>query len=434
VIPVKAFLAEECENIRRQLTDALRHDYGHEGSKDFYEECLVRLKHILSLLESTLPSELDKLALLQGDLSELSALISRIERSAYSEFSWPFAEELKELALDLCTESTLMGNAPPAIHILAEGGLSEYAIWAEPNRPKGALRKILTIVFPTTLKHSVLLHPILGHEVGHAIYAIPKHQAAVRNLLVQTILSSGPMKGYDEVDAWLFSNAAPATIQALLRHHGLKAPLCEVELYSSWVEEFLCDFVGLVLFGPSFVASLVSLLLGMVPNGISFGWHHPPVLTRLNAILDASKCMKLDDTSALKGDSKAAADKFWTEANAKRFPDPWADVFTAQQISDLVNGLRNLMATSPRAAYSPPADAEFFETQYQALTKGIPPTVSKVTTNGEVENRLLDFRHTLYTGWLAYAAQAGSLKFHEINRLCDMAILQQRAVKHFGVT
>lgn len=432
MIPVKAFLQEECGNIRRQLTDALRHDYGHEGSKEFYEECLVRLSHTESVLAQTLDTELSKLGSLQAELSALSGLISRIERSAYGEFSWPFAEELKEIALVLCTENTLMGQLPPVIHIFSEGGLGAYAIWAEPNRPTASLRKILTVVFPTTLKHSVLLHPILGHEVGHAIVAVPKHQATLNNLLKTTILSGGPMSSPQNVDAWLFSGNAPAGIQTILAKKGWHAPHTNKRIFSSWIEEFLCDFVGVVLFGPTFIASLLSLLRGVFPDGFSVGLEHPPVLARLNAVLEAAKQLKLDDTSQLTGQSRAAADKFWTDAMAQRFNDPWADVFTPTQISDLLLGLKALVSVSPRAHYVGPADPAQFERQYQTIIKGVPPVDSLVTVAGEVKNAHVDFRDTLYAGWLAHTAKVAGLNFHTINRLCDLGILQQRALKTFG--
>lgn len=437
MIPVKPFLEEECENIRRQLNDALRHDYGHEGSKDFYEECLVRLKHTRDSLAATSASELDKLAPIQRDLSDLSALISRIERSAYSEFSWPFAEELKELAQGLCTEKTLKGDLPPAIHILSEGGLDAYAIWAERNRPKGALRKILTIIFPTTLKHSVLLHPILGHEVGHAIYAVPKHQSALKQLLAVSLVSAGPMQSPDEVDKWLLSATAPSGIKSLLAKNGLtSSPICDDDVHASWIEEFLCDFVGVVLFGPSFVAAQLSLLLGMVPDGMSFGWYHPPVITRINAVLDAAAYLKLNDTSALSGASKLTADKFWADAQGKRESNPWATVFTAKQVGDLVDGLVSLFASlvpqsSSVGAYSGVANSSVFQRLFSSLTAGVPPAATTVAKDGAVDNVSVDFRDILYAGWLAHCAQVNGLSFHRVNRLCDLALLQQRAVKRY---
>jgi hypothetical protein len=158
----KGFLQQECNNLGSVLEETLRFKYGLEGSKEFFDECQVRLKFIS--VELSRISDADSVQLQQAAffLVELSGLISRIERSSVGEYSWPFVEELKRIANAICTEATLTDpNALPKIHVLSDGGLDKYAIYTEANRPSSAGKRILTIVFPRSLKHFVLLHSIL---------------------------------------------------------------------------------------------------------------------------------------------------------------------------------------------------------------------------------------------------------------------------------
>jgi hypothetical protein len=40
----RAVLLEECKNVEALLDGTLRHEYGLDGSQDFYNECFTRLK------------------------------------------------------------------------------------------------------------------------------------------------------------------------------------------------------------------------------------------------------------------------------------------------------------------------------------------------------------------------------------------------------
>jgi hypothetical protein len=167
----KDFLAQECANLGEVLAETLRFKYGLEGSGEFFEECSARLTFLKDEISKAAVSDHDHLQNLSALLAQLTDLVTRIERSSIGEYSWPFVEELKRIAVAICTEATLTNpQTPPQIYVLAGGGLDAYAIHPELNRPSGSYRRIHTIVFPRTLKHFVLLHAILGHEVGHAMW------------------------------------------------------------------------------------------------------------------------------------------------------------------------------------------------------------------------------------------------------------------------
>lgn len=429
MIPVQQFLIEECRNIGSQLNDSLRHSYGQEGSKEFYGECRTRLESSLGVLNSLKPDDNDALEAICHQLTNLSGLISRIERSAQSEFSWAFGEELRGLAGRLCAENTLANPAQePKIHMFAEGGLDQYAIYPEQNRPTSALRRILTIVFPTTLKHTILLHPILGHEVGHALFAIPKHQKALAGLLLSTLASAGPMASSKNATDWLWGTASPAGFKQFIKNRGINQFALTNRSLVSWIEEFLCDFIGLILFGPSFVAAQQSLLLAMGPDGWVFGANHPPVVCRINAMLTAVEHLGWSNSPGHSADVQQAVDGFWADAFGKRSQDPWCEVFTKKQIGDLVDGLVALIAFCPGAAYTP-MPIPTTEKMVGLLQRGVPPMGGAVQPDGTISLSAIDFRHILHAGWLTTkTADYIPENFLSVNRLCELGILQQRAI------
>ena len=114
------FLLHECKNVEALLDQTLRHEYGLDGSQDFYDECVTRLKFIEGQISST--ADANVLEELGRELNDLSKLICRIERSSLGEYSWPFVEELKKMANAICIENSASGK-PSKIYVLADGGL-----------------------------------------------------------------------------------------------------------------------------------------------------------------------------------------------------------------------------------------------------------------------------------------------------------------------
>ena len=101
-------------------------------------------------------------------LSVLGSRISLIERSHLGEFSWPFAETIREIAQTLFLEKQLDGAlSPPIVQVIAEG--MDYQFVDEALPLVGA-RRIVIVAFPRQLKHHVLLHSIFGHELGHTAF------------------------------------------------------------------------------------------------------------------------------------------------------------------------------------------------------------------------------------------------------------------------
>ena len=351
----KEFLLQECENVKDVLEETLRFKYGLDGSEEFYHECETRRQIIQSEIRATDENNLQRLASNGRLLSELSGLVSRIERSSLGEYSWPFVEELKEIAFSICKEDTASGkDTPPKVYVLSGGGLSSYRIYPERQRSFVSKKRILTIVFPRTLKHYVLFHPILGHEIGHAMWRCSKHQHELRKIVSEELINTGGrFASADETADWIYSQNPPTEMEVILKsleQRGFKQDniFARYANWDAWKEEILCDLVGLVIFGPSFVAAHAELLYAISPSGITLGQLHPPPGCRVNMIIRAAKIMKYDDISTMDDcECRRATEKYWEEYEAKIKPDPWFDIFSDDQLRKAIERISALVEKYP---------------------------------------------------------------------------------------
>jgi hypothetical protein len=430
----KDFLLSECKNLNSVLQQTLRYEYGLEGSREFYEECEARLAHIEKELTQIANDDFDGLSDSSIELENLSSLICRIERSSLGEYSWPFVEEFKHIAKAVCTEpSSLKPGVPPKVHVLSEGGLSAYSIYTEPNRSISQ-KRILTIIFPRTLKHFVLLHPILGHEIGHAIYSYAQYQHDLNKIFLSNlVLPSTNFHNEQATVNWLYSANAPKGVQLYLIQ--LSASLSvdaknffySFAYYDAWIEEFLCDFIGLLMFGPSFLAAHCNLLYSIDPSGMSVSDYHPLTGCRVNMLLTAAEIMGYDSL-VFDPALQPAVNTFWAELKSKRLSDKWFDLFTDDQIRATLVGLEGFLAQHENALYPKPTIE-----QIQPLVKKIieltPPVGYEFDEQNGPNCTEVDFRHTLYAGWIASSDTKANIPFDTVNRLCEHGIMQQGAIK-----
>jgi hypothetical protein len=424
-------LLNECDNIQRVLDETLRSNYGLEGSEDFYTECQARLAYIKSELTATADADHATLQKNSALLSALSDLLSRIERSSIEHYSWPFVDELKKLALALCEENTLVGpNTPPYVFVLSEGGPDAYAIRPEQQRPSGASRRIHTITLPRTLKHFVLLHSILGHEIGHAMYRSSKHQNDLANIINTQLLPGSPLANPTDAASWIYAPTAPVPVRQQLAALGTQYGFTQANLwtkydYGRWLEEILCDFIGIMTFGPSFVAAEAEILFEILPSGADLGPYHPPPACRLTYLMKASLLLGHRPRAFADAGLNTLSGAFWTKLDAKLPTDPWFTLFTDVQIRNTADAITNLLQPVPPALYRLPAEEDLLLLTRQ-LSKSVPPVGSYLDAQQKVQCRVIDFRVPIEAGWLT--ATGTSLPFSDLNHLCETGILQQKAV------
>ena len=361
----KEILLEECSNLQQVLDETLRFDYGTQGSQEFYNECQSRLDFIKSELLAAADNDHQNLQKNGILLHQFADLLSRIERSSIEQYSWPFVEELKKIASPLCKEATLAGDGtPPLFFVLSEAGLGAYAITPELQRPSCASRRIHTIKLPRTLKHFVLLHSILGHEVCHAMFRCSKHQAALRDIVDRHLRPGSVLATPATAAGWIYSPTAPVPVRQQLAFLHAAIGLTQANIwtkfdYVNWIEEILCDFLGILTFGPSFVAAESNVLYSLDPSGAGLGPFHPPTGCRINYLLGASRLLGFTTRHLADATLSNSIVEFWTKLEAKRQTDPWFNLFTDQAIQAVTAAITSILQPLPPALYQPPEENDW---------------------------------------------------------------------------
>jgi hypothetical protein len=432
----KQFLLEECHNIELALSELLRREYLAGGAADFHRELTQRLETIRRMVAPIAASDPDSVSLFCAELSRLSELVHRIERSHAGEFSWPFAEELRSLAHPLCREDLRTPGQEPIIRILAEGGLTSYRIHLEDDLSRIPFdRRIFTIVFPRTLKHHVLSHAIFGHEIGHAAWSIPQLRSRLRGEVLQPLCSTGPLSSVTNASYWLTGPNSPAEIKEVIAQCGWTASDLDATILDSWREELLCDLFGLVTFGPSFLAAHRALLSTLDPHGYWFGEYHPPYVSRRAMLRRACEHLGwpahpgIDDLPL-----RHVLDQFWSAQIGDIALGSWQDAISAAQIETALKGLHNILREVERALFEYPASATI-KHALDMLERDIPPCGADLSGAEKPQLQRVDFRTTLFAGWARWHSLTSTpgvvleeRTFSNLNHLCERGILQQRAI------
>ena len=415
----KGFLLDELSNIDRSLKEALRHDYGAHKAQAFYEECTSRLEALLFSAESTLDSEIQLIAELTNQASNLSSLIGRIERSHRGEFSWSFAEEIDQLGDATCSDPTGADPSPPLFFFFSEGGISSYAIWSEQQMAAAASTRIFNVVFPRTLKNHVLLHPILGHELGHAAVSVPSKKV-IADRIFNILKVGSPLSDVDQFTNWL-------------RSIGMTLPdTVSPQIAGYWLEEFFCDIFGLLLLGPAFVGAHGTLLSVLDPGGKVAGQRHPPVRTRVRLVkIVLDELGWRTEIDAILNSVDPTLPRMWQFLDDANIDEPWVQLLKDDQIRAAVKELIRCKADFGNVFYQPCDQYIIKELALQTF-ESIPPVRQQDFESDDLHLHALDFRCILLAGWICWgmveAASANNLKFVDVNRLCEQAILQQRAI------
>jgi len=415
----KDFLLQECENVERLLSDTLRFAYSSKSSFDVYSECLSRLRIIRGRAQVTRPGKTKQLHELWVQLSALATLVGRVERSHIEEFSWPFADALQRLAVQIC--GTGSGASRPLFFISADDELSSYSIITEAREPGLQVRPLYNIIFPRSLKHFVLLHPILGHEVAHAACAVPHLSATLLTNVIEPLIKGSVLADRNKFKRWLINlgmNPEPDLIDYALM---------------SWPEELYCDLFGLLLMGPSYIGAICSMLHSFDIESASDS--HPPSLTRYH-LLDVA-------VSQLSWITKSIGRQEVLRRPVRRLlkpPGRTGKVGTAdfsivrpRQVEKALRALQAILRELGNCTFQLPPP-KILAAMVTRLQRARPPVASTVARDLSVSNDFVDFRSILFAGWLAWYSDSPKpkrLSFLNLNLLSDRGILQQSAVDHW---
>ena len=432
----KLFILSECENAKAALDQSLRHDFGSDRSKLYFDEVTLRLNAFRDRFSSVKEHEVGVLSTASSIISELSTCLSLIERSHLGEFSWAFADAFIELANPICEEPKITepGSIKPIFYISSKGGLKAYQIVCESDLLlEFANQRIFNIVFPHSLTHHVLLHAIIGHELCHAALVSDVSLARIKTLFDTNV----SLQTDTEATTW---------------YRGIRTDCALVFSghLSRWKTEFLCDLFGLVLFGPAFLAALKALLSGVDPTGLGDDLSqrsHPPPLSRIQLLQQAAEILDWSGAHRLTAIPKEAYIQLladlsgFSDGNPEKF-----QIITRNDLAITIDALKKYFETRSICSYKD-LDETVICQLYQDLDEGIPPSGSRFNEALQIENIKVDFRLQLTAGWLWWAQRShhenkealtipdyDSLKlvrneFLFINKLCERGILQRKAIR-----
>jgi hypothetical protein len=201
--------------------------------------------------------------------------------------------------------------------------------------------------------------------------------------------------------------------------------LFEWARWDAWLEEILCDLIGLATFGPSFVGAHSELLYSLDPTGVQFGREHPPVAWRVNFIVRAAKLLKYDVVPQ-EHSQYAAIKKFWDSIDSYRKGEAWFDVFSDEQLKAALEEIKVILGQNPESAYPTP-EPKILEQLIPKLSNLVPPIGFSIDSTNEPVLQKVDFRHIIYCGWIV-SRNTPDIPFSLVNKLCEYAVMQQMAI------
>jgi hypothetical protein len=432
------FLQEEFRSVKRALDETLRYDYGPEQGRPFYTECQNRLTAIEAAIISTQEQDFATIWERLDELTELASWMSLVERSHLGEFSWPFSDELKRIAIALLTEFDINGDPiKPLIHVVAESG--GYQILCEDEVPAASTSQPFVVVaFQRSLKNHALFHSIFGHELGHAAISSATAGTAIENGVIASFIAQGPLASVAAMNAWLNDPTAPQSVKDRLAEYQRQnngAPFAfDDDDRQSWLAELTCDLFGLIVFGPAFLAAQSAYLQPYEPDRYeipTFNPTHPPYAIRHRMLTRAMHLLAWDLPITSQGSAHQHEAAFLSVLLNDQYV-PWATVFTDANLRAAITAVQQILDPLGDVAYKP-IDPAALAYLVDRLSKQLPPVHARIDADGKPLLTKVAISQTLYAGWVFWhggnhPAEEADQQFFRINQLCDYALLQQRAI------
>jgi hypothetical protein len=433
------YVQEEYDNVARALDESLRYDYGPGQTADYYDECRFRLDGIRDALTRlrTGGVQTGTISSIVGQLWDLANRLTLIERSHLGEFSWPFADAVRGIASSLLLEDEgLQDKKEPIIHMLAEG--TSYQISSEQILGANKRRRLYTVAFPRQLKHHVLMHALFGHELGHATFYSSRTGGLFSNpdppsiQITKILRREGLMRDVASAMSWLRSEDAPDPVRA--RMARTTGALTESNL-AHWLVELVCDLFGLAIFGPSFAAAHRTFLEPSCRTQYEFEvdkTSHPAYSLRRNVLVGAMRTQGwLEPVSTKANPDVLAAERALITYIGNPDFGPWASVFKPDQLSEAMAAIADHFTVTATPIATRPTE-QSLTALVRRIVGHLPPIREDVDAEGVSTTHAVRLDEQLYAGWTYWSGREGldttPLSFHQLNQLCDLALLQQQAI------
>lgn len=420
-----AFLADELESVKRALKDILRHDYGLDSSQ-FYEEFTRRIEGVHGELAKASDGNPGAIQTTSDHIREVAARISLIERSHLGEFSWPFAKTLQEVGASF-TESDMEGEIRPLVHVIAEGAAYKIIHDTISNVRR---RPIPVIAFPRQLKYHVLLHALFGHEMGHLAIRITGTAGRI-DLGVRPHLQRGALQNEHVARTWLESGPQ----REIKRQLDGSAFRFSKDILEGWLVELISDLFGLALFGPAFVAAHRTILEPQYADPYRLSPTHPPYAIRRSLLARSLQLLTWLKPSMVEDTPEGRAEEAFLDFLRKDPFDelPWTrNIISDPDLKHTLGGLQAICAGHAFAPLEGPDTGRLLD----RFRRSLPPVIEDIdVVNGRDRMKItaLTDAQVLVAGWMYWLGRdhlesERNLTFEEVNRLCDLALLQHRAI------
>jgi len=260
--------------------------------------------------------------------------------------------------------------------------------------------------------------------------------------VMPALSDGGPLQDSVQATAWLKRDDAPSAIRTMVQQkREYTFPLADLQ---NWRIEIICDLFGLLLFGPSFAAAHRTILGTLCDDPWGFDLSrstHPPYSIRRRIITAAIKELGWNRpvTTSEDGCIHTAETAFLDYASENR-DDVWTSMLFEGRLAAVLERLSKIFVSHPDSAYRRPERAVVVGL-VNRLTLCRPPILYEIKDNGSPKNYVVPTYHCLYAGWsfwfgrtslrkamLEKAPRLPELTFLQLNRLCDLGMLQQCAI------
>jgi hypothetical protein len=242
------------------------------------------------------------------------------------------------------------------------------------------------------------------------------------------------------MNVWVHSANAPGEVKAELAKHLAdtgQAFAFTNQNRISWLIELICDVFGFLLFGPAFLAAHRVYLQALSPDVYAVNVAmptHPPYAVRHKLLVQLMTVSgwQVPITTPADGALHAAE----TEMLSFLLDDSygaWAKMFVDADLSQAANAIKGILL--PHNLGHIPIEGSKLKTLVARLMKGQPPILGEIDLDGKPALTRVEISQILYAGWVywlgrQHLAPIVTLDFFKTNRLCDHALLQQRAINY----
>ena len=258
--------------------------------------------------------------------------------------------------------------------------------------------------------------------------------------VLSALTAVGPMASPEKMTAWLKAANAPTEIKKELQEYEERGGTYQFQEDDQkyWLDEFICDLFGLLLFGPGFIAAHKALLQPAHPNPYKIDLEyptHPPYAARQKFLTQALRILKWDQPiSGQKYKSLLHAERAFLSYIKNDPYAPWGWIFSDFQVRKAIVGIKVVLSKYGQLAYKHPS-SETLSALVRRLTERVPPILAEIDAAGNPKVSKTDISHILYSGWVFWIGRnhfvngnEDALHFFDTNRLCERALLQQQAI------